>query len=230
LRGLLIGDANDISRLMTYNISKSLWEVPYPYCLEHARSFINSSHRDFESLKAVNFAILYKNNPEGDSSLVGIINLKNIDLDNKKSNLGYWIGELYWGNGIALESVALVINHAFSVLGLEEVYAYVYSENKASMRVLEKNGMTKKGEVNEYRKKLGRYQNTTNFIKGNKYSFKLKSQNIEILFIPILKLASGKFMYSDKVDLIESIVFPLFNIAVKRCNADTVICLLVSTS
>jgi RimJ/RimL family protein N-acetyltransferase len=164
LRGLLIGDANDISRLMTDNISKSLWEVPYPYSLEHAQSFINSSHRDFESLKAVNFAILYKNNPEGDSSLVGIVSLKNIDLDNKKSNLGYWIGELYWGNGIASESVALVINLAFSVLGLEEVYAYVYSENKVSMRVLEKNGMTKKGEVNEYRKKLGRYQNTTKFV------------------------------------------------------------------
>ncbi len=164
LRGLLIDDANVISRLMTYNISKFLWEVPYPYSLEHARSFINSSHRDFESSKAVNFAILYKNNPEGDCSLVGIISLKNIDLDNKRSNLGYWIGELYWGNGIASESVALVINHAFSVLGLEEVYAYVYSENKASMRVLEKNGMTKKGEVNEYSKKLGRYQNTAKFI------------------------------------------------------------------
>jgi hypothetical protein len=48
--------------------------------------------------------------------------------------------------------------------------------------------------------------------------------------MPILKLASGKFIYSDKVDLIESIVYPLFNIAVKRFNADTVTCLLVSTS
>jgi [ribosomal protein S5]-alanine N-acetyltransferase len=164
LRGLLIGDANNISRLMTYNISKSLWEVPYPYSLEHARSSIDSSHKDFESLRAVNFAILYKNNPEGDRNLVGIISLKNIDLVNKKANLGYWIGEQYWGNGIASESVALVINHAFSVLGLEEVYAYVYSENKASMQVLEKNGMTKKDKIYEYSKKLGRYQNTAKFV------------------------------------------------------------------
>ena len=167
LRGLSIGDANDICRLMTYNISKSLWEVPYPYSIEHAQNFINSSRRDFELLKAIYFAILYKSNPDCDSSLVGIISLKNIDLDNKNANLGYWIGELYWGNGIASESVALVIlviNHAFSVLGLDEVYAYVYSENKASMRVLEKNGMTKKGEANEYSKKLGRYQNTIKFV------------------------------------------------------------------
>ena len=94
---------------------------------------------------------------KGDRSLVGIISLKDIDLVNKKANLGYWIGDQYWGNGIASESVALVINHAFSVLGLEEVYANVYSENKASMRVLEKNGMTKKDEIYEYSKKLGRY-------------------------------------------------------------------------
>jgi len=164
LRGLSIGDANDICRLMTYNISKSLWEVPYPYSIEHAQNFINSSRGDFELLKAINFAILYKSNPDCDSSLVGIISLKNIDLDNKNANLGYWIGELYWGNGIASESVALVINHAFSVLGLDEVYAYVYSENRVSMQVLEKNGMTKKGEANEYSKKLGRYQNTIKFV------------------------------------------------------------------
>jgi [ribosomal protein S5]-alanine N-acetyltransferase len=164
LRELSIDDAMDISRLMTYNISRSLWEVPYPYTVENALNFINSSHRHFKSLKAINFAIHYKNNPGGVNRLVGIISLKNIDYDSKKANLGYWIGEQYWGNGIASESVALVINHAFSVLGLEEVYAYVYSENKASMRVLEKNGMTKKDKIYEYSKKLGRYQNTAKFV------------------------------------------------------------------
>lgn len=34
LRELLIGDANDLSSFMTYNVSKSLWEVPYPYTLK----------------------------------------------------------------------------------------------------------------------------------------------------------------------------------------------------
>jgi RimJ/RimL family protein N-acetyltransferase len=148
---------------MTYNISKSLWQVPFPYTVENAQNFINSSHRDFKSLKAVNFAIQYKNNLGDVNRLVGIISLKNIDSDNKKANLGYWVGELYWGNGIATESVVLVINYAFSVPGLEEVYAYVYSENKASIRVLEKNGMTKKGMVNEYNEMSGRYKNTIKF-------------------------------------------------------------------
>lgn len=171
LRELLIGDANDISSLMTYNISKSLWEVPYPYTLDNALNFIDSSHKEFRSFKTVNFAILYKKNPEP-NGLVGIIGLKNINIDDRKANLGYWIGESFWGNGIASESVKLVINYAFSVLRLEEVYAYVYSQNKASMRVLEKNGMTKVGEVNEYSKKLDTYQNTIKFlIKDTKQVF-----------------------------------------------------------
>jgi RimJ/RimL family protein N-acetyltransferase len=163
LRELLIGDANDMSSLMTYNVSKSLWEVPYPYTLDNALNFIDSSHKEFRSLKAVNFAIRYKKNLES-NGLVGIIGLKNINIYGRKANLGYWIGEYFWGNGIASESMNLVINYAFSVLRLEEVYAYVYSQNKPSMRVLEKNGMTKVGEVNEYSKKLATYQNAIKFL------------------------------------------------------------------
>jgi ribosomal-protein-alanine N-acetyltransferase len=175
LRELSINDAKDISRLMTYNISKSLWQVPYPYTVGNAVNFINSCHRDFESLKAVNFAIQYKNNFGDVNRLVGIVSLKNIDSDNKKANVGYWIGEQYWGNGLATESVALIINYAFSVLGLEEISAYVYSENKASIRVLEKNGMTKKEEVNEYNQMSGRYKNTIKFAIQRRYKMdKLK--------------------------------------------------------
>lgn len=77
--------------------------------------------------------------------------------------MGYWIGESFWGNGIASESVELVINYAFSVLKLEEVCAYVYFQNKPSIRVLEKNSMTRVGKVNEYINKLARYQNGLKF-------------------------------------------------------------------
>ena len=170
LRELSISDAMNNSQLMTYNISKSLWQVPYPYTIEDAVNFITSSHRDFESQKAVTFAIQYKNNPEGESPLVGIISLKNIDLNKKNAIVGYWIGELYWGKGIATESVALVITYAFSMLGLEEICAYVFSENKASIRVLEKNGMIKKEELNEFNKMSGRYYRTTKYVIQRSYN------------------------------------------------------------
>ena len=169
LRELSINDAHAIADLMNYNISKNLYEVPDPYSIQDALAFINKAHNDFESLSALHFAIEYKEMSDQRNNypvFVGSIGLKNIDLINKKADLGYWIGQEYWGRGIATECVGLIIDYAFdsSDLGLREVIAYVFPENKASIRVLEKNGMKKKGEVNEYHELSKRYRTSLQYI------------------------------------------------------------------
>jgi RimJ/RimL family protein N-acetyltransferase len=121
---------------MNHNISK----VPDHYSVSLA--VIKKAHNDFESLSGLHFAIEYKRTSELRNNypvLVDSIGLKNIDLINKKASLGYWIREEYWRKGIATESVRLIINHALSSpdLELREVIAYVFPENKASIRVLE---------------------------------------------------------------------------------------------
>jgi [ribosomal protein S5]-alanine N-acetyltransferase len=167
LRELFVNDAQAIANLMNYDISKYLYEVPDPYSAEDALNFIKTAHNDFKSLSALHFAIEYIGMSEPRNNypvLVGSIGLKNIDLINKKANLGYWIGKQYWGRGIATECVRLIINYAFSSdLGLREVIAYVFSENKASIRILEKNGMKKKGEVNEYHEISKRHRNSLKY-------------------------------------------------------------------
>ena len=169
LRELSVNDAQNIAHLMNYNISRYLYEVPDPYSVEDALNFIKSADNDFKSRRALHFAIEYKGKSESTSDnnlvLVGAIGLNNIDLVNKKANLGYWIGEQYWGRGIASECIRLIIDYAFSAeLGLKEVLAYVFPENKASIRVLEKNGMKNKGEVNEYHKISKRYRNSLKYV------------------------------------------------------------------
>jgi [ribosomal protein S5]-alanine N-acetyltransferase len=166
LREILINDAQDITHLlMNYNVSKHLWEIPNPYSIDDALEFIKCANSDFNTLKALHFAIESKIIPRSRNNLkfVGTIRVKNIDLVNKKADLGYWIGEQYWGRGIATECLKLIIDYAFSAeLGLKQLCAYVFPENKASIRVLEKNGMNKIGEVNEYHKLSGR--DRTSFI------------------------------------------------------------------
>jgi [ribosomal protein S5]-alanine N-acetyltransferase len=168
IRELSVNDAQDIARLMNYNISKYLYDVPNPYSPEDALNFIKSAHSNFKSLRAIHLAIEYKGKPEARDNnyplLVGSIGLKNIDLINKKANLGYWVGEQYWGRGIATECVKLIIDYAFSELGLKEVIAYVFPENKASIRVLEKNGMKNKEEINEYHELSKRYRNSIKYM------------------------------------------------------------------
>ncbi|MFZ0568634.1 MAG: GNAT family N-acetyltransferase [Nitrososphaeraceae archaeon] len=168
LREILINDAQDITHLlMNYNVSKHLWEIPNPYSIDDALEFIKCAYSDFNTLKALHFAIESKIIPRSRNNLkfVGTISIKKIDLVNKKADLGYWIGEQYWGRGIATECLKLIIDYAFSAeLGLKQLCAYVFPDNKDSIRVLEKNGMNKIREVNEYHKLSGR--DRTSFIYG----------------------------------------------------------------
>ena len=54
--------------------------------------------------------------------------------------LGYWIGEEYWGNGYALEASKRIVQHAFEDLNITEIYASYRIENNQSKIVLEKLG------------------------------------------------------------------------------------------
>jgi RimJ/RimL family protein N-acetyltransferase len=63
----------------------------------------------------------------------------------KIAEIGYWIGEPYWGKGIAGRAVALITANGFGELNLVRIYAGVFDFNIASMKVLEKNGFQKEG-------------------------------------------------------------------------------------
>jgi len=67
------------------------------------------------------------------------------DVHARSANIGYWLGEPYWGRGIMTEAVRAVSSHAFSQPGFARVEAMVYEWNPASMRVLEKCGFVREG-------------------------------------------------------------------------------------
>ncbi len=164
LREPSMDDATNIINLMSYDIAKYLYEVPYPYKIDDALKFIKSSCDDFRLYKSITFAIDYKNKSQSVHLLVGIVAIKDIDYVNKKANIGYWIGQQYQGKGITTECVELVVKYAFDLLELKEISAYVFPENKTSIRVLEKNGFVKTKEVNEYHPISNSYRNSLVYI------------------------------------------------------------------
>ena len=62
-----------------------------------------------------------------------------------KAEIYYVILPELWGQGFATESVRCVIDFGFEQLGLHRIEAGVATENSASIRVLEKVGMTREG-------------------------------------------------------------------------------------
>ena len=93
-----------------------------------------------------------------DEGLVGGIGLElKSDIYHRTAELGYWLGEEFWGQGIATQAVAAVTRWGFEQLGLLRIYGGVFDRNRASARVLEKAGfeleathrraVVKRGEV-----------------------------------------------------------------------------------
>jgi RimJ/RimL family protein N-acetyltransferase len=59
--------------------------------------------------------------------------------------MGYFIGEAYWGSGIATEAVRLPTQYICTLPNMVRIQAKVFSDNYASARVLEKNGFILEG-------------------------------------------------------------------------------------
>jgi RimJ/RimL family protein N-acetyltransferase len=75
----------------------------------------------------------------------GIGLILNTDVYIKSAEISYWIGEPYWGMGIATEAIRQMIEYCFYYFDIVRLYAEVFENNKASMRALEKNGFYLEG-------------------------------------------------------------------------------------
>jgi len=64
------------------------------------------------------------------------------DVDRMSAEVGYWLGEAFWGRGIATEALVAVTRHAVDRHGLTRLFALPFASNIASCRVLEKAGYT----------------------------------------------------------------------------------------
>ena len=62
------------------------------------------------------------------------------DVERVSAEIGYWLGEEFWGRGIVSEALRAVTDYAFATFDLCRIYAGVFEWNPASMRVLEKAG------------------------------------------------------------------------------------------
>jgi [ribosomal protein S5]-alanine N-acetyltransferase len=114
-----------------YKIWINLKDIfPHPYTLIDAYEWIKMA-----ADSQANFAIEVKGKAVGG---IGIL-LKG-DIYKKNAEIGYWLGEAYWGQGIISAAINEVVEYTFKNFDVSRIYAGVFEYNLASMRVLEKAG------------------------------------------------------------------------------------------
>ncbi len=110
---------------------------PHPYTLEIAQHWVAQGHIEFGG---ENYAIVIDDVAVGGA---GVIQGEGQFICNVE--IGYWLGQPYWGRGVATAVVRVLAERAFALPGVTRVSAGVHADNPASMRVLQKNGFEREG-------------------------------------------------------------------------------------
>ena len=130
LRVPRLEDAAAVARLADdRRIAENTAQIPHPYRLTDAESFIGSANSKGDAHFLVALA---------DATLIGVCGIAM--REEPAPELGYWLGLAHWGNGFATEAVRAVIDYAFADLKHEIIQAGARVTNPASRRVLEKCG------------------------------------------------------------------------------------------
>jgi RimJ/RimL family protein N-acetyltransferase len=126
---------------------ESVWEVrPFmPWCrpdltVDEGRRWIEAQVSAFSARKAFEFVILAP-----DARFLGGCGLNQIDEENHRANLGYWVRSSATGRGVATTAVRRLVQWAFNNTTLVRLEVVVSTQNAASLRVAEKSGAVQEG-------------------------------------------------------------------------------------
>ena len=130
-------ESRDVDSIVEHANNREIWlnlrdRFPYPYRRSNAQTFIRASRR---LTPECNFAIAV------DGKAVGGIGFHlQGDVERVSAEIGYWLGQPFWGRGITTEALVSLTKYVITTHGLTRVFALPFAFNTASCRVLEKAG------------------------------------------------------------------------------------------
>jgi RimJ/RimL family protein N-acetyltransferase len=137
LRAPMRGDVPDLVRLADNKaIAVKLARLPSPYTRADAVGFVEIfSQRADERPYAITLA----------DRFAGVIGFSY--HEGRPPELGYWLGEPYWGQGLMTEAGRALIDAAHPTHQYDLVVARALADNAGSLHVLEKLGFKRKGKA-----------------------------------------------------------------------------------
>lgn len=147
-------EKSDLNNLVKYannpDIAKNLSDqFPFPYTEENGAAFIEFATKD--TLIHI-FAIEINGEAAG-----GIGLHPQTDIFQKNAELGYWLGEPFWGNGIITKAIQQIIEFGFATFEIDRIFARAFASNIPSQKVLKKNNFKLEARFEKTLFKNGEY-------------------------------------------------------------------------
>lgn len=136
---------DDAPSVAMYANNRAIWRnlrdvFPNPFTLQDAREWLVQRVSGCDD--SVYLAI-----DVGGQAVGSIVCRLFQDIDAKNGEIGYWLGEPFWGRGVVGDAVRVFCDYLFDDLDLVRLQANVFGWNPASGRVLEKAGFELEGRL-----------------------------------------------------------------------------------
>jgi RimJ/RimL family protein N-acetyltransferase len=158
-----VNDADALVKwLQDKEIADNALAIPYPYTLQHARTWLEDN-QIFEEENGFNpyFAIRISS-----GELIGVIDLHTGNMTRKdKAEFGYWLCKPYWNKGIMTSVILKFCEVAREQFGVRTLEAFVFTTNPASQKVLLKAGFTQGETIPGKFTKTGKKIDGVKFVK-----------------------------------------------------------------
>ena len=141
IRKWRISDAADLALAVSNKkVQDNLRDgLPYPYTEQDGAEYIQAMLSADEN-NTFAFAVT------ADDKAIGSISVfRQENIHRRTAELGYYIAEEFWGNGIMTEAIKQICDHVFQNSDIIRIFAEPFADNKASCRVLEKAGFQLEG-------------------------------------------------------------------------------------
>lgn len=140
LRAPSAADAPKIAALANDpDVARMTTRMPHPYSLADAETFLAACEANDQAQETV-FAIEHDG-----KGLVGMLGFH--PNPEGRTELGYWLGRPYWGQGLATEAASAALGWAAQAWKRRFLVAGHFADNPASGQVLCKTGFLYTGEV-----------------------------------------------------------------------------------
>ena len=143
-------EPEDLAFIYSIENNESIWEVSNtqtPYSRFLIRQYLENAHQDIYEAKQLRLAICQI----GSFEAIGLIDLFDFDPKNNRAGIGILIASENNRNlGTGTQALQLVINYAFNILQLHQLYANVGSDNTNSLQLFTKFGFQKIGTKKDW--------------------------------------------------------------------------------
>jgi ribosomal-protein-serine acetyltransferase len=143
LRPIEVHDAEELNTLVVDNFEHirewSAWLKERERPVEQTREWIKHNMRRYGAGDGYEMAVWHR------GKMAGQIGYNYFDRENRKTEIGYWLGESFQGKGLITKACSALIENAFTKLNMNRLEIRCGTENHKSRKVPQRLGFTEEG-------------------------------------------------------------------------------------